>query len=802
MQTPPRRDDAAAGRPLAARRPGKQNELAEPASEELALRNPYVYNRPADDDELDLREFLRKVRRHQWMLISIVVITTTLAAMVMLKMKNTYTATTILEIGKENSTIIKSAELTLENEDSDQAMMTNLKTKLVMFKSHELLEDVVATLRLDQDEKFIEQMRRNRGLQIFGKKSEEDELAEGGEDSGTMPATGGGPRTAEERKRLSPFVEELEKSLNIEQVRETRALKVAFTHTDPKTAAAVSDAVAQSFIQRNYQGKTERFTNAQAWLDRSTAELKAKVERSEQALANYTRENGIFTTEGKSTLTTEKLARLHDQVTRAETDRILKETLYDEVRLGRVAQVPEAFAEMTARVNSQDPKIVQLQKKFEELAATDAKMSVKYGPENPQLQEVREQMTAIKAQIEESRRALEAKLKIEYEHITRDEQSLKAALVRAKAEAINENQAAITYNILNQDVETTRALYTEFLQKANQSRIQLAEQHSNIRVLDHAKVPQKPSGPKRLLIIAACFFVSLVLGLGLVFLREALDNTIKNTEDVARFAQLPLLAIVPNLKADPKVQMMETFRQIRDDFTGGMFKDAKQQAFSQPRQPAFSAASESFLTLRTSMLLSTAGGPPRTILVTSGEPGDGKTTTAINTAISLTQIGASVLLIDADMRRPSVHKVFNAENNAGLSTYLSSKVMLANLIQSLNIPSLSLLPSGPTPPNPANLIGSEKMHKMLDVLTQHYDYVVIDSPPMISIADAVILSTIVDGVVIVVRSGKSSQEVVRRARHELTGVGSNIIGVVLNGLNLKREGYYGYQYYKYYSSSK
>jgi len=204
--------------------------------------------------------------------------------------------------------------------------------------------------------------------------------------------------------------------------------------------------------------------------------------------------------------------------------------------------------------------------------------------------------------------------------------------------------------------------------------------------------------------------------------------------------------------------------------------------------------------LRTAILLSTAGAPPKTILITSSQPGEGKTTTAVNTAISLSQLGVSVLLIDADLRRPAVHSAFKIPHSRGLSNYLSSQTPLDELIIKLPIPNLSVLPCGPIPPNPAELISSDHMKELLRALSQQFDHILIDSPPLISVTDPVILSTMVDGSIFVVQAGKSSWELVRRARRDLAASGARVLGVVLNNVNVKREGYDDYDYYRYTSS--
>ncbi|HEY6329365.1 MAG TPA: CpsD/CapB family tyrosine-protein kinase, partial [Blastocatellia bacterium] len=260
------------------------------------------------------------------------------------------------------------------------------------------------------------------------------------------------------------------------------------------------------------------------------------------------------------------------------------------------------------------------------------------------------------------------------------------------------------------------------------------------------------------------------------------------------YIQLPALGIIPTFRSNSK----------RQGVTGkqrpALSKGTQSVALSRVDANNKSAAAEAYRAFRTSLLLSTAGSPPKTILVTSGRPGEGKTTTAINTAISLAQLGASVLLVDCDLRRPSVHKAFNINQGQGLTTYLFRNVEIDSLIQSVSIPNLYVLPSGAIPPNPAELISSDRMKDLMRTLSSRFDHIVIDSPPLINVTDPVIVSTMVDGVVLVVHGAKSTRYMVQRAKQELTSVGAKIFGVVLNNIDLKSEGYNDYYYYRYYSS--
>src|SRR5262245_1339124 len=373
---------------------------------ELSERYPPAYGGYANGgyfsppEGIGPREFWRKLQRHKFLVLLIIVLITAPVAVIMIRAKSTYLASTILQIGRDNAAVIRSGDLLLQNGESDVASNTDIKTKMILIKSHELLEDVVVNLQLDRNPRFLDGMNPWALNGPF--RSSSPETAPIVEPKAAPKDSENRLRPASERSRLHPFVTVIEDNLNVEQIRETSALKVSFTHTDPALAAAVADGVAQSFIQRDFLSKTERFVNTSAWLDRATRELKERVEKAEQALADYTRANNIFTTEGTSTLTIAKLAKLHDQATRAEGERILKGTLYEGARQGRVAEAPEVFAEMTSKST---PRIIELQKRLGELTIEEAQLSVHFGPSNPQLQETRQQIEAVKEQIDANGKA-------------------------------------------------------------------------------------------------------------------------------------------------------------------------------------------------------------------------------------------------------------------------------------------------------------------------------------------------------------------------------------------------------------
>ncbi|MBK9316645.1 MAG: polysaccharide biosynthesis tyrosine autokinase [Acidobacteria bacterium] len=771
-----------------------------------SLDQLYSYNNyysSAGNEGFNYRDIWRKIRKRKWLILTIVFIATTIVSIESFRTKSLYQASAKVAFNQEN-TVIKAGDLILQSDDSGR-----IRTELLLLKTYPLLEDVVVRLQLDKNPRFLDIGDRKTVPEaietIFSKfgsrQSATPEIPQ--MEPLTIEPNLQAARSEEEVARLAPFVGILQSNLQVEQIIDTNAIELRFVHTNPAIASTVANGVARVFVENSFNNKTEKFTNSANWLDRTTRGLLAQVQQAEQSLANYSSSHDIFSTDENNNLTAEKLASIYSQALKAETDRILKQSVYEEVVKGRVAQLPEAFS---------DTRTSQYQTDLSKLQLKVAELNARYGPENPKVVEVQQQIKELQTLIGGNVKSLEEKLRADYERAVRDETLIKQSLDRAKSEAAQQNQAAIQFNILKQNVETTKSLYNDFLQKTNQANIQRAEQYSDLRIIDPARVPGAPTGPNRLRSIFLGIMLSLVAGIGLALLIEFMDNTVKSIEDVARATQLPTLALIPTMKANSvrvlsakkKAELREVQNKRITDKLTEISGIAPRTLHPKDNRLAtldgLSSVVEAYRMLRTSVLLSTAGMPPRTILVTSSQPSEGKTTTAVNTAISLAQLGARVLLIDADLRRPAVHKTFKLQHTRGLSSYLSGSGNIDDLIVKLTIPNLSVLTSGPIPPNPAELISSERMRDMLRSLAESYEHIIIDSPPLIHVTDPVILSTMVDGSILVVQAGRSTREMLRRAKQELVGVGAKIFGVVLNNVDVKKEGYDEYYYQRYYSS--
>lgn len=755
----------------------------------------YGYGYPAaDKGSVNFRAIWRTILKRKWLIVVIVFIVTSAATIEVYRTKSIYKATASIEVRKDATTLVKTQNIVVQTDDSDA-----MNTYMYMIKSRPLLLRVAESLRLDQNPKFFDVTSRksiSEAVQTVFKRVSSANEAKPPTPIKDIPASDWKNEMSPEAKaKWSPYAGVIGGGLSVEQLPAARLIMVSYIHTDPQTAAAVANTVSQHFIEHNFKSKTENFTKTSEWLDRTTRELKAKVEQAEEAQANYLRDNNMSfvgkTSESSGNLGTDKFLHFYEQVQRAEAERALKQSLYEEVKKGNILSLPEIFA---------DTQMGELQKKLRELRVQKSQMEVNYGDKHPKMIEINEQMATVERQIQANVGTLESRLKADYEKALREERQLKAILERSKTEATQQNRAEIEYNMLKQEVDTQRALYNEFLTKTSQVDLQRVEQNNNLQLAEPAEAPTAPIGPDRLKTILTWMLLSLAGSIGLVFFLDYLDNTIKTVEDVAQYAQLPALGIIPAMGG----RNIRKLAGVKKGGSTAMAKSAGANALTMPGQiaalEARSSVAEAYRVLRTSVMLSSAGGPPKMILVTSGQPGEGKTTTTVNTAVSLAQLGASVLIIDCDLRKPSTHKVFGVNPGRGVSTYLSRDVPIDDLIQTLPVPNLSLLACGPIPPNPAELISSDKMKNMLEILAQRYDHILIDSPPLMHVTDPVILSTMVDGVIIVVHAGRSTRDVVRRARQELSAVGAKIFGVVLNNVDFRRNGYDDYYYYRYYES--
>ena len=544
----------------------------------------------------------------------------------------------------------------------------------------------------------------------------------------------------------------------------------------------------QNYIELNFKSKYDATTQASNWLSAELEELRIKVEKSEDARLAYERQNQIWQIDEKQDITTQKLADLSKAVTEAQTALAEKEALYRMAAAGNVDALPAA----------RDNAVIQdLLKRKSDLDQAYAEAVNQYGPNFPKVQRLAEQRKQVEDDLANAEKTMVDGIREDFNTARSHVELLQEALDKQKAEANDLAEKLVQYHILEHDAEANKQLYDGLLQKLKEAGITAGLRSSNIRVVDPALVPTSPSRPQKARNILLAFFVGLVGGVGLAIFREYLDNTVKSPDDIEALSGLPSLAVVPTL---PGLNGHHS-RLSR------LTRDTAEQTIANPRvellsyvQPK-SQISEAFRALRTSLLLSQADHPPQVILVTSALPREGKTTAAVNLAVTLAQLGDRTLLMDSDMRKPGIRRALNLTTgkDVGLSSYLAGVCSLDEaMIPHPAISNLTALTTGPVPPSPADLLSSLRMREGLAELRRRFKFIVIDSPPIMAATDAVILSAQTDGVLLVVRSGETPKEAFTRARDLLMAVKSRLLGVVLNAVDSSApDYYYSYRYYPY-----
>jgi succinoglycan biosynthesis transport protein ExoP len=565
--------------------------------------------------------------------------------------------------------------------------------------------------------------------------------------------------------------------ITVSPIKNSKIVNISYMSTNPDFATLVANTVAKAYIEEILDMKMSSTRYALEWMTKKAEEEKSKLAKSEMALQEYMRANDIVTLQDKIAITPEKLTEFNTQLIRAETRRKELEALYNKVmkvNLRDAETIPAIASDPT--LQSLRSQILQAEQNIEEL-------SKKYGKKHPAMIRAKEELNVLQdKRVQQTKRAIES-IKNEYELARANETSLRGMLSSTKAEALNLNEKFIQYGVLTREVETNRQLYDALIKRIKEQSVTEEIQTVNVWVVEKAERPQSPVKPKKSLNILLGIIVGLFGGVGLAFFFEYLDNTIKSPEEVETRLGVPVLGTVPLL--DIKGKSIEKI--ILED---------PQSTFA-----------ESYKTIRTAILLSSASKPPQNILVTSMGPEEGKTVTSVNLAMTIAQSEYTVLLIDGDLRKPRIHKIFGLNNSKGLSTYLAGASSVINISKGL-LANLSIMTSGPLPPNPSELISSNKMNELMRVLNEKFDMIVWDSAPIMTVTDSLILSKILDGTVIIAKAGKTTYEIVRRGLKSLRGrrqkdLESRVLGVVINAINIKKSDYYYYyQHYHYYPSSK
>ncbi len=715
-----------------------------------------------------IREYWRVLVKRRWTVLTCFLVTVITVAMATLIQSPVYKASATIKIDKADPKVLKFEGVAppVEGQADDY-----YQTQYKLLASYSLAERVVRSLKLDSSPELMSTEEQTVFTQLRGWISR---IGAAWIHRPTPPPHG------ESGVAESPVVKRFLGSVEIEPVKSTRLVKISFLSSSPELSAKVANALADGFIEHSIEQKVGATKYAGDFLAKQIQDVRVKLESSDELLQKFARQKQYLVLDEKQEQTTKQLSLLTDALMKVRGERLAKEALYKQTQGQDFQSMPEVL---------QSPLINELKKDYFRLQAEYSKLSETFLPDYPKMMALRRNIEEVKSRLDGEVRRIIGGIQASYEAAVKSDQLLQASVDRQKQLTLKTNEDSIQYNILKREVDINRELYAGLLQRMKETAVTAGLDSTNIQVTDRAKVPLSPDRPKKAFNILLGIVLGLGVGVGLAFFSEYLDNTVNTLEEVEHAFGIPLLGLVPGLSSVER----------RKRLHGATSRNGKSAFELIMHQDQASLISEAVRNIRTSLLFSLPESPPKLLLVTSPEPGDGKTSVSINLAIALSQLGGDILLIDADMRYPDCHRLLGQERAPGLSNFLVGDAQLAATVKPTAIPRLCLMPAGQFPLNPAELLGSDRMKAALDLLSQQFKHVVIDAPPVLGFTDSVLLSTMADGVVLIVRAAKTSREAAQRTIKTLDAVSAKILGVVLNNVDIRGNGYSYYgDYLDYY----
>lgn len=723
------------------------------------------------EDRIDLRDYIRVLSRRRWTVITFFVVVVFTVAIHTFTATPIYQATARIVIEKENPNLVSIQEVLAVDATGSDYYQTQYK----IIESRKVVREVIDRLDLrnsteffpEPEDHFIANMKKRVADMFSSAKEWFSSLVRSGE----TPVADADPDS-----RDATLVSDFLSRVTISPIRNSRLVDVSVEARDPVMAAKMTNELVNAYIARNLETKLEATKDAVKWLSERISDERKKVEEAEQKLLQYKQDMEIITdfSSDAEKITAQKLATLNQQVVDAQSQRVEAETRYlQALSLENSPDMLDSIPEVLG-----NDLVKEIKKMEVTLYNRMSELSKKYGRNHPQMVAIASELADLrKRKAAEGRRVINS-LKNKYKLAVAREETLKKALEEQKAESLEMNKKAIQYGVLQREAEGARNMYELLVKRFKEASLTEEMKTGNIRIIDEAEPPLLPIKPKKKLNILLAMIVGLAGGVGLAFFFEYLDNTIKSPDEIKQFFHIPYLGHIP------------AHAVSRD--SEGPGEDLV--VLESPK----SSASESFRGIRTGIVLSSPDKAPEVLMVTSAGPAEGKTFTAVNLAAVMANSGSRVLLMDCDMRRPRIHKVFGISRNTGISGIISGNSSTKDAVVTSGVENLDILLSGPLPPNPAELLGSKKMVRLISELRSGYDRVIIDTPPITAVTDSVVLSAIADAVVLVVRTNETPRQVIQNGVEQLRSVNANIIGAVLNGVNAGRDSYYYYQYYYYY----
>ena len=722
------------------------------------------------EDDISFSQLWHVLQKRRWTIFACVGAMLVLALAVSLIMTPKYEGVSVIEVNKENADMLGLDDMTGMMGGADSLdYNVSLQTQSDVLKSDTLAFQVAQQLGLEQRKEF--------GLRS-GWPNAEQVKAESQLPLEKAPL------------RQQRIRETFEKNLTVKTIPGTREIRVRFLSPDPQVAADVVNALVNDYMEQYFRTRYSATAQASDWLSKQLSDLKTQVETSQEKLNTYQKQAGILGTDETQNVVMTKLEELNQQLTAAEANRILKETVYQLSKTGN-AELISGMAGSSligppgAAAGANSLALIQnLRAQEADLKAQYAQAATKYGSAYPRLIQMRNQLQQLDTDVRTEIGKLAARAQNDYIAAKNAESMLRVSFNKQKTEANRLSDSAIQYTIMKREVESGRELYQDLLKKLKGAGVLAGLRSTNIVVVDPGRLSATPVQPNLPLNLALGLGIGLLGGVALAFVRDGLDNTISTPAQAEEITSLPALGFVPMFGNGHKGLHLPIRKKGQLDCS--ILENPSSQL------------AEAFRALRTSLLLSNVDSPPKTILVTSALPQEGKSTTSMNLAIALVQQGTRVLLIEGDLRRPTLHSRLNITSPSLSGALASRNGDRPKITQHPGVPGLFFLPAGPKPPFPAEALASERMKELLSTWREEFDFVVIDSPPLLSVTDGVMLSRSADAVLLVVRSEQTTRQSLLRARDLLRRAQASLVGVLVNDVDVNSPDYY--QNYGYYGS--
>jgi capsular exopolysaccharide synthesis family protein len=711
---------------------------------------------PLGDSELNLVQYLQMLYRRRYLALSVFLVTVVGTAVYTFTSPRLYLASARILIERDQPNVISFEEVLQQNSLTDDYY----ETQYQILQSRGLARRTIEALDLwDHPGFHTPPTRFSIGRMLMAPVDMVRGWLE--PDTGVIPDPG---ETADQ----TAVIDALLAGLGIEPVRFSRLVDITFTSTDPRLAAIVTNGLAEEYIKQSVEFRSSTTKEASEFLEQQLAEQRKKLEASERALQAYRERTNSVPLQERQNIVVQKLEDLNSAVTRANTVRIQKEAAYNQIRAAQ--NNPAAIDSLPAVLSNQ---FIQQQKaELANLQRQRAQLSEKLGPNHPEMVRVNSAIETAETRIRAEIAQIVDAVRSEYEAAAAEERTLADALAQQKIEAQSLNRSGIQDGVLERDASANRQMFETLLKRTQETGVSEEIKTGNIRVVDAAQIPNGPVSPNVPNNLLLGLLSGLMLAVGIAFVLEYLDDRVKNPDELKRYLGLPFLGMVPAIfdKSTGNTPLITTN-------TSNMF-------------------SESFRSIRTNVLFSTAEEGGRLVVITSSVPGEGKTAVSSNISIALAQAGNRVLLIDADMRKPRVHEVFGRPLTPGLSNLLVGNATASEAIQEGAATNLWMMPAGSHPPNPAELLGSKRFRDFTAFVLQYFDWVIIDTPPVMAVTDAVIAGNLAHGVVFVVGSEMTSRRIAQRAVEQLQNGQAKFLGAVLNRVDLEHNSYYYSRYYR------